>query len=214
MIADISYWQSTADFQKMKSAGLQGVVLRGGQGFWQDKKFDIFRADADGVLPFGSYWYYDNNFSPKRQAELYAEIIRDNAGTLGAWLDIEDSDAGSFGQWQHWYDFSEYFKQTLPTVRLGIYTRAEYFNSRVPRTNKYFSQYPLWIAQYKTVEPDMPHNWTDWLMWQFTAEGDGVKYGVGSREIDLNYTKELPTQNVRHVTLNFQDTKVLYKENK
>lgn len=73
-------------------------------------------------------------------------------------------------------------------AKVGIYTRAEYFNSRAPAQHV-FREYPLWIAHYKTNAPTLPRGWSDWVLWQFTAEGDGVAHGVGSKEIDCNYYK-------------------------
>ena len=54
---------------------------------------------------------------------------------------------------------------------------------------KYFQQYPLWIANYSMPKPLIPFPWEDekWLLWQFTATGDGAAYGVESKGIDLNY---------------------------
>lgn len=188
-----------------------GVILRAGQGSWIDKKFKEFRIMADGVIPFGTYWYYDNNHAPKRQAELYASAIMSNAGTLGAWLDLEDSRPAPYLNYKYWYDFCEYFRQLLPNVQLGIYTRASYFNQYVPRNNMYFSQYPLWVAHYGAIQPDLPHAWSDWLMWQYSDHGDGVSYGVGSKEIDMNYSKlDINSIHKRHLLAYFGDRKVEY----
>src|SRR3990172_126632 len=46
-----------------------------------------------------------------------------------------------------------------------------------------------------TNDPLVPRPWstTDhggWTFWQFTDHGDGYKYGVESKEIDLNYFNE------------------------
>jgi GH25 family lysozyme M1 (1,4-beta-N-acetylmuramidase) len=166
--------------------GAEGVILRAGQGSWQDKKFDLFRADAEKVIPFGSYWYYDNYNSPEKQAELYASILGNNAGVMGAWLDLEDQRVGPYGTWEHWYRFIARF-QSLQSVTLGIYTRASYINGKIPDSKlAYFGKFPLWIAHYGTMKPDIPKGWTTYLFHQYTDSGDGTAYGVGSKEIDLN----------------------------
>jgi hypothetical protein len=48
---------------------------------------------------------------------------------------------------------------------------------------------PLWLAQYTWLEipPIVPKPWTKWTIWQYTAKGDGKKYGTSSRDVDLNY---------------------------
>lgn len=210
-INDISFWQVKADFSIMRTKS-DGVILRAGQGSWVDKCFKQFRKDASGVIPFGSYWYYDNSVNPKRQAELYVNTIKDNPGILGAWLDLEQERIGDFKSYKFWYDFCERFKQLLPDTQLGIYTRKSYFDPLVPNGYKYFSQYPLWLAQYKTLKPDIPKGWTDWLIWQWTDEGDGHAHGVQSREIDMNHYKGDIIVNESYVIANFDGKDVIYKE--
>jgi hypothetical protein len=55
-------------------------------------------------------------------------------------------------------------------------------------------EYPLWVATYPYVmspfaRPYMPSPWTDWTIWQYTDKGDGKKYGVQAKAVDLNYFK-------------------------
>ncbi len=211
LVNDISFWQSKADFEVMRRKS-HGVILRAGQGFWHDTKFTEFRAGAKAAgLPFGNYWYYDNRYEPKRQAEKWASVIGTDLGELGCWIDLEDSNAGAYGTYKHWYDFDAYFRQIVPNAKVGIYTRAEYFNSRAPLQHV-FRDYPLWIAQYKTNKPTLPKGWGDWLMWQFSAEGDGYAHGVGSREIDMNYYKgELGDFTRNQIVATFGNQNVLYE---
>jgi len=216
IVNDISFWQDKANFNIMRQKSM-GVILRAGQGSWRDSRFSTFRTGAMSVnLPFGSYFYYDNNFDPKRRAEKWAEILDGMPGTLGAWLDLEDSDIGQFKSWKHWYDCIERFKILMPNVQLGIYTRASYFDELVPESKKsYFTQYPLWIAHYKVNKPTLPKGWTDWVLWQFTESGDGHAHGVGSHEIDMNYYKGelvMPMSKASQMTANFQKQSVEYVE--
>ena len=214
-VLDISFWQDKANFDVMHLNGADGVILRAGQGSWEDKRFRQFRADAQKVMPFGSYWYYDNNYAPKRQAELYASIIGDNYGTLGAWLDLEDSKIGSYGTWRHWADFIEYFKQ-FSSAPLGIYTRASYIDGKIQADKlPYFAKHPLWVAHYNALTPKIPKGWTDWLLWQYTDSGDGYAFGVGSREVDMNrYKGDIapPPDNVSMLQAKFGDVSVEYKK--
>lgn len=191
LVNDISFWQNTADFETMKTKS-DGVILRAGQGLWSDTKYPTFRAGVKSAgLPYGNYYYYDNRYEPKRQAENWARIIDGDEGILGSWLDLEDSQAGGYKGYKNWWDCAAYFKQIKPNAVLGIYTRASYFNDpafNIP-DNHAFRNLPLWIAQYKTSTPNLPKGWSDWVMWQYTDEGDGYAHGVGSREIDCNYYK-------------------------
>lgn len=218
-INDISFWQETADFQKMAKLS-KGVILRAGQGTWEDKRFQEFRNSAElASFPYGNYWYYDNDVHPKRQAEKWASIIGTREGVLGSWLDIEDSNVGQFGNYKSWWDCVAYFKQILPNAILGIYTRASYFNDpkyNVP-INHAFRNLPLWVAHYGVQSPSIPKGWTDWLIWQYSENGDGHAHGVHSHRIDMNWYKgEIvgapPTRSI--LTASFNGTKVQYQETK
>jgi lysozyme len=187
-IADCSFWQSTLDASVMKQS-LQGVILRSGQATWEDSKYKIFRDEAksEGLL-HGSYWYLDNDVSPKVQAQKWADILDGEQPPLGCWLDLEDSNLGIYAGWRNWYDALEYFKQYHNPEKLGIYTRASYFDNRVPSQQlAYFGRYKLWVAHYETLRPALPKAWDTWEFWQWTERGDGHAHGVGSHRIDLNH---------------------------
>lgn len=175
------------------------IILRAGQGNWEDKQYKASYAGAGKAgIPRGAYWYYDNRYDPKRQAELFAKIINETGPLeLEAWVDIEQREYITptpyviWNIWKKWYDFIERLKQ-LTTVRIGVYTGPAYweeFTRNVPAENlAYFKKYPLWIAHY-TAEgeaPIVPAPWTAWTYWQFTDSGPGREYGVQSNEIDLN----------------------------
>lgn len=45
----------------------------------------------------------------------------------------------------------------------------------------------LWLANWTAApNPNMPHDWATWTMWQYTSDGDGRKYGAQGERIDLN----------------------------
>lgn len=190
---DVSFWQDDnstlrkIDFARMKANGAEFVIIRVGQATWVDKDFLDYWHNSKGVLPRGTYWYYDNKVNPVFQAELYIDQLSDDYGELPMWADFEDSTDGAFGTYKHWHTFIERLKVLTPNKEIGIYTRAEYFNSRVPKTYSYFTKFPLWIAHYGADKPDIPRGWADWTLWQHTENGDGLAYGVESKGIDLNY---------------------------
>lgn len=191
IVNDISFWQDKADFRQMSLLS-KGVILRAGQGLREDIKFQQFRTGAkEAGLPYGNYFYYDNRVPPKRQAEKWASIIGDDEGALGSWLDLEQEPYTEYKGYKHWWDCATYLLQIKPDAKLGIYTRASYFNDpafNIP-VNHGLRHYPLWVAHYNTnvSTPDLPKGWTDWEFWQYSDHGDGYAHGVGSREIDMNF---------------------------
>jgi len=50
IVNDISFWQDAADFEQMAKLSA-GVILRAGQGSWQDKRFT-----KPLVAPGGYFW--------------------------------------------------------------------------------------------------------------------------------------------------------------
>ena len=223
-INDISFWQESADFGKMSLLS-KGVVLRCGQGSWEDKRFQEFRIGSEiADFPFGNYWYYDNDVHPKRQAEKWAETLGSDPGEMELWCDFEERYGGAFSGWKHWYDFMEALKVLLPNKKLGVYTGYYYWNE-FARGVDYFGQYPLWIAWYNTSPPKVPSVWNDWTYWQFTDDYPSTGWGAESNEIDMNYfagseadfrarygVGESPTQNKSTILANFRGKIAEYRK--
>jgi len=198
---DVSFYQDDPDtpeqinFAKMKQAA-DYVIIRTGQNLWPDPDFQYNWSEAKKAgLPRGTYWYYDSRADPKRQAELWVELMGDDLGELPLFADLEETYGGQYKGWRKWYDFLERLKQLVGQKEIGIYTAFYYWRDYAPNPNtdpdslEYFHQYPLWIANYGVSEPMIPKPWSanEWLFWQFTEVGDGAKYGVESKGIDLNY---------------------------
>ena len=193
-IADISFYQDKpttpqgVDFHVMRQKS-PAVIIRAGQNTWTDKCFaDHWKRAKEAGLKRGAYWFYDERTAPKRQAEIFAGLLRDDPPEFYAWLDAENYLSGLYKGPAGWYDFMEYFKQILPDVKQGVYTGYYYWRERVYRPSwmAYFMQYPLWIALYGDA-PKIPPPWKDCLLWQYTSNGPGAEWGVESRDIDLNY---------------------------
>lgn len=196
IVPDVSFYQDSPltvemiDFPKMRTKS-PGVIIRAGQNLWKDSDFDHnWKASKAAELLRGAYWFYDSRVSPIDQADLFISVVGDDFPELGYWGDFEENYGGPYGGWENFLIFMEYLRVKLRGRLVGIYTGPGYWNRHKPERsvdlNK-FSVYPLWVANYKTNYPDIPQPWTNYLFWQFTAEGPGVDYGVESKEIDLNY---------------------------
>jgi GH25 family lysozyme M1 (1,4-beta-N-acetylmuramidase) len=193
---DISHWQGVTNFQKMKDGGASFVIMKAGQGNWEDPRFDVNWKAAKGVLPRASYWYFDNRYPPKEQARKYFDIIRGDLDGM-CWLDLEDRNTGIYAGWRNWYDFITELKLIYPGVRIGIYSGfyyiVEMLSYATSLQKKYFAQYPLWLANY---QPDpfhpnynsilIPLPWLEYLILQSGTPAIGPEAGVSSKEIDYN----------------------------
>jgi len=191
-LADVSFWQDVINFVVMKAAGLAGVIIRAGQGGWEDIKFKINWALARAAgLPRGSYWFYDSRKDPRAQAELWWSLLDGDTGELVHVADFEESYGGSYGSKAHFKEFLLHFQELsgLPANRIAIYTGFWWWLARVG-DDPFFVRYNLWLASYGSMESArIPAPWSanDLLFWQYTPSGNGVAYGVSSAEIDLNW---------------------------
>lgn len=209
LILDISFYQDNpdtkniiVDFDKIK-LNADGVILRIGQAEWEDKKFKEYLDGSNRVnIPIGGYWYYDNRYSPEKQADLCSSIIEkyNVKFDLPLFADFEDRRVSTYSGWNNWYRFIERLKKNIPSVDLGIYTGYYYWVEFCPKEQSqrdYFGKYDLWIAQYpydrhveyeKYSEPKIPTNtWKNWILWQVSDRGDGHFFGVESSRVDVNY---------------------------
>lgn len=199
---DVSFYQSMVeagkppryiDFQKMKDAGAEFTIIRAGQNKWKDRDIAHNWQSAKGILPRGSYWFYDSRATPKSQAELWISALGGDLGELPLWCDFEDNYGGAWHGWKHWYDFIIHLQTLAPGKQIGIYTGYYYWNENtlqagIPAVSlRWFSQFPLWVANYGVSSPLVPRPWESWTLWQYTDKGDGFAFGVHSRNIDMNH---------------------------
>lgn len=198
IIPDVSFYQDdngTAigiNFERMKAAGAVGVIIRAGQNFWNDPDFKINWAAAKAAdLPRGTYWLYDSRNSPEAQAVIWRELVGDDLPELGFWADLEESYNGTYKGERNWKKFVLAMEAFYPGSLHGIYTADWWWNGQTVTEPYFWKARPLWVAGYEAgaafVTLPAPWRGGEAALWQFTASGDGLKYGVESFEIDLNY---------------------------
>lgn len=200
LIIDISKWQNDpvtpeyVDFAKMKERGVDGIIMKAGQGLYADRDFVTnWNLCKIHGIPVGSYWYYDNRVEPSRQAKVWADTLDVENGELWMWLDLEDRQAGVYAGWKNWYVMLAKLQELLPNAKIGIYTGHFYWTEftiekGIPISSLYwFRQFPLWLSWYGREPTKKTLPWDDWTIWQFTDFLDGESYGAESRELDGNY---------------------------
>ncbi len=193
-IADVSYYQGLSDFGIMKSAGIVGAIIRAGQRNWVDPRFrDNWQKAKQAGLPRGSYWLYDSREDPEKQASLWWSLIKDDPAELFLAADLEENYGGPYGKPDHFKAFLTrlQYLMTIYQVRIPImiYTGYFWWAERVGN-DPYFKNFPLWLPWYAAAEVvKVPVPWTDsdLLFWQYTSSGNGLAYGVSSKEIDLSW---------------------------
>src|SRR5919108_1682124 len=190
-LADVSFWQEEIDFVVMKAAGLSGVIIRAGQRNWVDSRFKVnWQKAREAILPRGSYWFYDSREDPKKQAELWWSLIKDDPGELVHAADFEESYGGPYGTKAHFKQFLLRLQELgLSPDRIVIYTGFYWWLKRIG-DDPFIVRFALWLAWYAAMSlVRVPPPWSepDLIFWQHTASGSGPAYGVSSLEIDLNW---------------------------
>ena len=183
---DVSYYQGTVDWTKVKAAGQSFAFVRVSDGIdYPDTKFaQNWPATKKAGLVRGLYQFFRPAKDVTAQVNLLATKLEAagglQPGDLPPVLDLE-SDGGLpaatvVARAKAWLAQVEQKYGVKPIV----YTAA--FMSSVIGTN--FSGYVLWVANYQTSCPTMPSGWTDWAFWQDSDKGkvDGV-----STPVDTNF---------------------------
>ncbi len=188
--ADISKWQGDYDWEKGADAGLKFAFIRAGSistggTLYMDYQYMKNVSVGPDYMPIGCYWYYRPQHSPEAQALYFWNLLDGEDWELPPVADIEN-DGGLTPA-----DYADSVKAFLDRIenlsgeKPIIYTSRYKWAQVEPRP--YWGSYDLWVAHYTTQsEPLLPPAWDDWKFWQYTARGDGDKYGAESAYIDLD----------------------------
>lgn len=180
---DVSYYQGTIDWMRVKNDGVRFAFLRvsDGTGF-VDPKFPTYWAQskAAGVVR-GAYQYFRPNQDPIAQADLLlAKIGTLDPDDLPPVIDVE-ADGGLApaqvaAKVKLWVDHVEAALGVTPIVYTGFYFWRDQVGSPA-----FAAASPLWHAQYTSAAcPNIPAPWGDWAFWQYTDSGsvDGIPGNV------------------------------------
>ena len=150
---DVSQWQGNIDFNKVKAAGVNFVIIRAGYGRNISQKDPYFeqnysRAKAAG-LNVGVYWYsYANSaVDAKTEAAACLQAIKGKTFEYPIYFDLEERSQFNKGA---------AFCSSLVTAFCDAIEKAGYFAglyiSRSPLTQYITAdvqkRYALWVAEY------------------------------------------------------------------
>lgn len=187
---DVSKWQGDIDFSKLKSAGVEFVIIRigsstgiNGENFI-DSKFiqNIKNANSVGI-PVGVYFYSYANSVDKAisDAKWIIENIKDYKVELPIAFDWENW--GSFNTYElSFFGLTNMAKRFMDTVKDAGYD-AMLYSSKTYLENIWMSvEYPVWLAHY-TKNTNYAG---DYSYWQICSNGrvDGIN---GDVDIDIRY---------------------------
>ena len=190
---DTSFWSQVVDWQAAKAAGIQFAIVKALDGNTEDPFFEQnYKGVKDAGLLVGAYqWLYKaNQLSNGGQARTFLSLLANHPVDLPPVVDFEWSpngtaynvDTGDLWGWSQ--PFVEgYGKNPM------IYTAWGYWNQYGANDPAYAS-YPLMTAQYRVATPKMYAPFTQWKLWQFSANVQGTQFGFptsGEKAIDFDY---------------------------
>ncbi len=182
---DISKYQGTVDFKKVKDTGVEFVIARIGYGMYENQKdprFEEYYKDAvDNNMPVGVYLYsYALNVDDaKREADVVLNWLKNRRLNLPVYYDIEDKSQENLG------------KTTLTNMCIAFCDRIEkagywagvyankYWLTSILNAEELQKRYTIWVAQYNTENTYKGR----FDMWQYTSGG---KVNGINGNVDMN----------------------------
>ena len=170
---DISAWQGDINFYEVKISGINIVYIKSSEGSnFVDPYFEQNYNNAkDAGLKIGFYHYVTARSIDEAidQANFFVSTISGKSPDCKLAMDFEsfgNLDINSINQialafLQKVYELSG--KEVI--IYSDEYNAVNTFNSTV-------SDFPLWVAQYEVSEPTVSANWSTWVGWQYTDQGE------------------------------------------
>lgn len=211
---DVSSYQGRIDFNKVKRAGYDFVIIRAGWGKSnRDKCFDYNIEEAlKAGLKVGVYWFiYALDINHLKHNVKMANAVLNNY-----------KDKLEMGVWADWEYSSDNYRpkltkeeRTLWTktfidemnnlgYKCGLYANPDYINNKFNykvENKPSLWKYPLWLAYYDVSENKVKEY--NPVMWQKSSKGrvDGIN---GNVDINVYYGEEKsiekPTINEKSIT--------------
>ena len=186
---DISEHNGNVNFENLKKAGVEFVILRCGYGqdrTSQDDKW--FKSNVEKCIkhnmPYGVYLYSYANNTEKAKSEVQhvLRLLNGSKVPYGVWYDIEDKIHPMDKKLLT--DIVVTFCEELERAGhyVGVYSSLHWFNTRF---DSRIDQYDKWVAQWSNkCTYSKPYG-----IWQFTDE-----LKIGNKRFDGNYAyKDYPT---------------------
>lgn len=185
---DISTHNGIVNFEALKKAGIEFVIIRCGYGGNLTKQDDtMFKRNVEQCrknnIPYGVYLYsYATSVEgAKSEAEHIIRLLNGSRPAYGCWYDVEDSKLPD--NKKQLTDQVVSFCEALEKAGLyvGVYSSLSWFRTRF---DSRISVYDKWVAQWNSeCTYEEPYG-----IWQFTST-----LNIGGKVFDGNYAyKDYP----------------------
>lgn len=215
---DISSYQNGINFDAIKNAGINFLILRAGftgrgtgTNYNKDSCFENFYKQAkQHNIPVGAYWYSCANDYEKGVAEakfMYENCLKGKQFEFPVYIDVEEDRHQRVGK-SYVTSAIIGFCETLKKLGyyVGVYANLNYFNNYI--NTHYLNKYDKWFAYWKEDlnKPSFPYG--DYGLWQNSSDGR-----VAGQRVDTNIAyKDYPSI-IKNAKLNgFTDNNVTVNE--
>ena len=196
---DISAYQQGIDFSRVKSEGVEFVILRAGYTGYgdgiskaKDSQFENFYSQCKNAeLNVGAYWFSCANTYEKGADEanwMYENCLKGKQFEYPIYLDVEE-DGGN----RHYLSGSgksgvtagiKGFCETLEAkgYYVGIYANSYWFNTYIDAEIP--KRFDCWVANWSSANPSSPEHG----MWQFGGETNVIRSNkIAGMTVDQDY---------------------------
>lgn len=190
-VLDLSAYQPNIDYEKVKQAGVDGVILRCGITYWgkqvceADRCFEQhYKGFKAAGVPVGAYYYSaaDSKDSALREAAFVLSILKGKQLELPVYYDIEcEPRMGKLSR-KELTEIAKTFCSVLEKAEwfTGVYANTNYFRNKLDH-GELAGRYTLWLADYRGSKADQELKRD---IWQYTSTGrvDGIDGHVDKNE--------------------------------
>ena len=186
---DVSTWQGSIDFNKVKSAGYNYVIIRAGYGKEKSQKDNMFETNykkaKSAGLKVGAYWfsYAMSPSTATAEADACLSCIKGKKFELPVYYDMEYQPAMSTSN-SNYTKMAVNFCNKLKSngFKSGVYSSASVYDYLLNRTTLKNNGISIWNAEWY-IQPSISCD-----VWQYSDNGriNGI-----STNVDLNYIYDL-----------------------
>lgn len=198
-VVDVSKYQGDVDYNKVKAAGIYGVVIRAGYGREESQKDPYFdrnyAAAAAAGLHVGAYWYsyaIDED-DARREADVFARVIEGKTFDLPVYLDLEEHTMQTGSEAACAIAFLDVLAARRPDNFVGFYSYTAYMNGVDLAAIRQHCD-TVWKADYR-ANPDTSIQCD---MHQYTSKGkvDGIAGNVDCSRLYRDFSAGKKKQEV------------------
>ena len=192
---DVSYWQGTIDWDKVKANGIEFAILRCGYGSsGVDTSFERNVRECERVgIPWGAYYfcYARSEADARRELANCLRILGDKKPLYPVYYDLEDDATIGSQSDASILRIARLFADGIKNAGFwaGIYASVYWFQTRL--TDPWYDTQAKWVAEYNDVNTyNKPYG-----IWQYTSTG--IVNGINGYT-DLNYGYVNYPELIRH----------------